>query len=281
MPLTQPHHAPLTDPPTVTDGADQVVPGLKALTVSAPFGNYIRPEGCTATLGTFTVHDRPGRPWRILKTVRYYPRLKAWVNKIGLRNPGIGWVKKQVTAGKLDLSDKLVSIHGFDTDEWYRLVDDIAELRPMGVELNMSCPNVGHIAWPEDLFERTVATGVPTVLKVPPVNYGLMVEQAVQQGVRAMHCCNTLPVPAGGVSGLPLKPVALQCIRDLRQRPWGSDILIIGGGGIRSAAEIDEYRDAGADTFAVGTLLMNPLLLFSHARVHPIRQRAEQVSGRS
>jgi len=86
------------------------VPGLKPLVVSAPFGNYIQPDGCTATLGTFTAASRPGRLWRILKTVRYYPRLRAWVNKIGLRNPGIGWVENKVAAGKLDLSDKLVSV---------------------------------------------------------------------------------------------------------------------------------------------------------------------------
>ena len=252
-----------------------VVPGLRPLAISAPFGNYIRPEGCTATLGTFTVHDRPGRPWRILKTVRYYPRLKAWVNKIGLRNPGIGWVQRKVAAGKLDLSDKLVSIHGFAPEEWFQLLDAIAGLRPMGVELNMSCPNVGHIDWPPALFKRAVATGVPVVVKLPPVNYHEMAELAVEQGVRAFHACNTLPVPAGGLSGLPLKPVALQCIRDLRSRPWGSDVAIIGGGGIRNPAAIDEYRDAGADTFAVGTYVMTPVMLLSHGRIRPLRDRAE------
>lgn len=255
-----------------------VIPGLRPLTISAPFGNYIRPAGCTPTLGTFTVHDRPGRPWRILKTVRYYPRLKAWVNKIGLRNPGIGWVQRKVAAGKLDLSDKLISIHGFDDAEWFTLIDAIAELKPMGVELNMSCPNVGHINWPPELFKRAVATGVPVVVKLPPVNYHEMAEQAYAQGVRAFHACNTLPVPAGGLSGLPLKPVALQCIRDLRSRPWGSDILIIGGGGIRTPEAIDEYREAGADTFALGTYVMTPMMLLSHARVRPLRERAEATN---
>jgi dihydroorotate dehydrogenase len=253
------------------------LPGLRPLTIAAPFGNYIQPDGCTATLGTFTVHDRPGRPWRILKTVRYYPRIGAWVNKIGLRNPGIGWVEKKVVAGKLDLSDKLVSVHGFNDDEWFLLLDKIAALRPMGVELNMSCPNVGHINWPPQLFSRAVATGVPVVVKLPPVNYEIMAEQAVQQGVRVFHACNTLPVPAGGLSGLPLKPVALQCIRDLRSRSWGQQVLIIGGGGIRDAQAIDEYRAAGADTFAVGTLVMSPAMLMSHARVKPLRERAEAM----
>ncbi|MEE9405286.1 MAG: hypothetical protein V3V20_10355 [Algisphaera sp.] len=256
-----------------TGGQDRVasiLPGLKPLVVSAPFGNYIRPEGCTATLGTFTAAARGGRLLQIIKTVRYYPRIKAWVNKIGLRNPGIGWVEQKVAAGKLDLSDKLVSVHGFEPDDWWRLLEAIAELKPMGVELNMSCPNVGHINWPDDLFARAVATGVPVVAKLPPVNYTQMGEQAHAAGVRAFHACNTLPVPAGGLSGLPLKPVALTAIRDLRQQPWGRDALVIGGGGVRSVEHVDEYADAGADVFAIGTLTMNPWLMVSHARVRPI-----------
>jgi len=254
------------------------VPGLRPLVVSAPFGNYIQPDGCTATLGTFTAAARPGRLWRILKTVRYYPRLRAWVNKIGLRNPGIGWVEQKAAAGTIDLSDKLVSVHGFEPDDWWRLLDAIAALKPMGVELNMSCPNVGHIAWPEALFERAVATGVPVVAKLPPVNYHLMGEQARGAGVRAFHACNTLPVTAGGMSGEPLKPVALTAIRDLRNRAWGRDALVIGGGGIRRAGDVDDYAAAGADAFAVGTITMNPWLLVSHARVRPLLAAAAAAS---
>jgi dihydroorotate dehydrogenase len=250
---------------------------LQALTVSAPFGNYIRPEGCTATMGTFTVKDRPGRPWRIMKTVRYYPRLKAWVNKIGLRNPGMGWVMKNAKAGKLDPTDKLISIHGFGPDDWWSLLDDIEKLQPLGVELNMSCPNVGEIAGPSDLFGRAVATGVPVVVKLPPVNYLATAESAVKQGVRWLHCCNTLPVPAGGLSGAPLKPIAINCIRELRQKDWMQGIGILGGGGIRQAGDIDEFAQAGADRFAIGTIVMNPALLFTHRRVRPLRAAAEQA----
>ena len=253
------------------------MPGLRRVVVSAPFGNYVQPEGCTATLGTFTAAGRPGRVWRILKTVRYYPRIKAWVNKIGLRNPGIAWVERKAAAGKLDLSDKLVSVHGFEPDDWWRLLDAIAELRPMGVELNMSCPNVGHIAWPEDLFARAVATGVPVVAKLPPVNYHLMGQQAAAAGVRAFHAVNTLPVSAGGMSGEPLRPVALTALRDIRRQDWGRDAMLIGGGGLRAAEHVPEFAAAGADAFAIGTITMNPVLLVSHARVRPIVAAAESA----
>lgn len=272
---------------TDTDQPDSrpAVPRLRPLIVSAPFGNYIQPAGCTATLGTFTALRRGGvinRIWRILLTVRYYPRMKAWVNRIGLRNPGIDWLVDKCKQGKVDVSDKLVSIHGFCAEDWYTLLDKTAALRPLGIELNMSCPNVGHISWPEDLFERAAALsggGVPIVVKIPPVNYDTMVEQAVAAGLRCLHCCNTLPNPGGGMSGTPLKHVALQCIQDLRRKPYWDQLTIIGGGGIYQPEDVDAYADLGVKHAAIGTKLMNPKYLLGTAGIDPIRQRAQQRLG--
>jgi len=248
--------------------------------ISAPFGNYVQPADATPTLGTFTAAARPGRVWRIVKTVRYYPRLKAWVNKIGLRNPGLPWLLQRVEAGKIDVRDKLVSVHGFTADDWWALLAGIERIRPLGVELNMSCPNVGHIDWPPDLFSRAMQLTGPdghlpgVVVKLPPVNYGDMLAQAIDAGVRCFHCCNTLPVPAGGVSGKPLKPVSLTVIRALRARPFGKELTIIGGGGIYEASDIDDYRDAGADHFALGTKVMHPKYLWSARGVRGLIDRA-------
>ncbi len=248
-------------------------PSLRPLIISAPFGNYIQPteldgKSATPTLGTFTNLRRPGRLWRVLRTVRYSPSLGAWVNKIGLRNPGIDWLADRARSGRIDLSDKLVSIHGFDGAEWDRLTAVAAELRPLGVELNMSCPNVGHVNWPDWLFERALArcagVGALLVVKVPPVNYADMVRQALAAGVRVLHCCNTIPVPAGGVSGKPLKPVSIQCLREVRAGALAmgvADLRIIGGGGITTPADIDDYADAGADHVAIGTKCFNPRTL--------------------
>ncbi|MEQ8850775.1 MAG: hypothetical protein RIB32_03225 [Phycisphaerales bacterium] len=256
---------------------------MKRLIISAPFGNYIQPEGATATLGTFTVHPRPGRVWRVIRTVRYYPRLGAWVNRIGLRNPGIEWLLKRVDGGRMDVSDKIVSIHGFGDDDWYRLIDRLHALSPMAVELNISCPNIGHVNWPADLFERTVSMcgddGLP-IVKLPPVNYELILDQAIEAGIRTFHCCNTLPVPAGGLSGKPLKPVALQCIRDIHIRvgaeTW-NDLTIVGGGGITSTVDIDDYAEIGVRHVAIGTRAMNPRFLVSD---RPLRDLAKYAHHR-
>lgn len=253
-----------------------VVPGLEPLVVSAPFGNYVRCAGATSTLGTFTLERRRGRVWRVLKTVRYSVTTRAWVNRIGLRNPGIAWLERKV-AGGMPVDRSIVSIHGFDADQWHALVDRLAALRPMAMELNLSCPNVGGVSWPEGLFERAVATGVPVIAKVPPIRFAGMVEAAVAGGVRVLHCCNTLPVPQGGLSGKPLMPVSLECVRWVRS--WSAEagippLLVIGGGGITSAADVDAYADAGADAFAVGTKAFNPVVLVSDGPLRGLAARA-------
>ena len=252
---------------------------VRPLVISAPFGNHVQPAGATATLGTFTTQRRGGRLWRILATVRYYWRLRAWVNRIGLRNPGMPWLVARVAAGKVDVTDKIVSIHGFTGEHWHALLDQITALRPAAVELNMSCPNVGEVNWPADLFHRALATEVPTIVKLPPVHYELMADQAVAAGMTTFHCCNTLPVPAGGLSGRPLQPVSLQCIRNLRAKPYGATLTFIGGGGIRSPDDIDAYHEAGARHFAIGTHLMNPRFLLSHRALQPLIQRANDLGA--
>ncbi len=252
---------------------------MKPLIISAPFGNYVQPRGATATLGSFTALGRPGRWWRTLATVRYYPRIGAWVNRIGLRNPGIGWLGERVRAGRIDTSDKIVSIHGFSAEEWWALLEHIREIKVLAVELNMSCPNVGEIDWPEDLFARAGERGVRVIVKLPPVNWQEMAGQALRAGVRTFHCCNTLPVPAGGISGKPLKPVALQCIRELQELGGVDRLTIIGGGGITTPADIDEYAAAGAMHVAIGTKAMNPRLLWTDRPVRALIDHAQRRLG--
>lgn len=259
--------------------------GIKPLVVSAPFGNYVQPAGATATLGTFTAAARPGRLLQIIKTVRRYGRIGAWVNKIGLRNPGIDWLVGRVKSGKIDVSDKLVSIHGFSDTDWSTLLEKISVIKPMGVELNMSCPNVGEIDWPVDLFKDAMECPLDfVVVKIPPVNYADLFAQAYDAGVRVFHCCNTLPVPVGGLSGKPLKPVSLQCIgqirKDLGEEKFG-DLTIIGGGGVRDVADVDDYAAAGAKHVAIATRVMNPIFLLTDGPIRPLIDRAASLFGAS
>lgn len=251
---------------------------LAPLIISAPFGNYIQPAGTTPTLGTFTAARRGGRPaafGRAVLTTRYYRRLGAWVNRIGLRNPGIDALRSGHLPGR-PVPDTIVSVHGFTDADWRLLLARIAEARPLALELNISCPNVGELTWPRRLFADAVATGVPVIVKIPPVHYQDMARDAVAQGVRWFHATNTLPVPKGGMSGAPLKPLALAAVRWLRAE--FDDVGIIGGGGIRTPADVAAYAAAGADRFAVGTLAMRPSALRSDAWVADVRAAATDLA---
>ncbi|MEM6749167.1 MAG: hypothetical protein AAF612_01735 [Planctomycetota bacterium] len=263
---------------------DALARGLSPVIVSAPFGNYLRPSGTTPTLGTFTLARRGGLPnrlWRIAKTVRYYRKLGAWVNRIGLRNPGMGYLERAVAAGKKDVSAAVVSVHGFEDGEWPRLVRRAAALRPLAIELNLSCPNVGAVGPALRWVQEAVGHGVPLIAKLPPVRYEAMAERLLESGVRAFHACNTLPSPGGGMSGRPLQPLSLQCVGWLRKR-WtglGEPVLLVGGGGVYDADDVDRFADAGADRVAIGTKLMHPKYLWSDRGIVAIRSRAEARFG--
>lgn len=242
--------------------ANRSWPGLEPVVISAPFGNYLRYPDTTPTFGTFTLMSRGGRPaaiWRCMLTLRYYRRLGAWVNRIGLRNPGIAWMEAKVKSGKVDPSRVLVSIHGFDEPQWMQLLERAAALRPMAIELNLSCPNVGEISWPASLFPAAAQVGVPVIAKLPPVRYEAMAGQAMQAGLTRFHACNTLPVPGGGMSGRPLLPVAVRVVRWLRQEL--PEALIVGGGGVQGPEEASAHLEAGADRVALGSALLHPRYL--------------------
>lgn len=275
-----------------TGGAAGPSGSVSRVVISAPFGNYIRPSGVTPTVGTFTAAARRGRVWRVLRTVRYSRRAESWVNRIGLRNPGMGWLAGAVSAGRVGVSDALVSVHGFDDGEWRSLVSDSAALGPLGIELNVSCPNVGEVSWPSWLFEEAVASGVRVVVKVPPVRFERLVEDALSGGVRWFHCCNTLPVRGGGLSGAPLKPLSLRVVGDVRAmaeaRGLGAGVRVIGGGGVRGGGDVADYASAGADCVAVGSSLLSLRNWraalgrgFEPGLVREVREAAEAAWGSS
>lgn len=253
-------------------------PHIKPLVISAPFGNYIRFDGATSTFGTFTAQRRRGRAWRVLKTVRYSRRLGAWVNRIGLRNPGIAWLEQRVRARRTDVSASIVSVHGFTDEQWWTLLTRADALGAVAIELNMSCPNVGEVNWPEKLFERAAVLNTPVVVKIPPVRFERLTREALGAGLRTLHCCNTLPVPGGGMSGKPLTPIALRCIEDVHAiaRDLGADddLTIIGGGGITTPEDVDAFADAGSNRFAIGSVLMHPRYLRGPGPMSAVVRRA-------
>jgi len=143
-------------------------------------------------------------------------------------------------------------------------------------QANVSCPNldkklIGFL--PEEVSEviyemYSAAPEAFHIVKVPPIiGGGLCLEvvlAAKQGGANAVLVSNTLPGLAFdsftrqpmvanrvfGMSGAPLKPVALKIINDLYKANIG--LPIIGSGGIMNGKDAMEFFLAGASAVEIG-----------------------------
>lgn len=250
---------------------------------SAPFGNYLSAPYVTSTIGTFTLAKRAGfwrRWWRVIKTVRYSWTLRAWVNKLGLPSPGIEHALDLERLSRL--FGKIVSLHGFSQDDWYRLLSRALVLGTSpynrvdcaieALELNFSCPNVKHaeLDYKNICMHAQQQMSFPVIVKLPPINWRNIFFASHCAGIRHFHCCNTLPHDRGGISGKLLKPISLDVIRQIKA--FDSSVAIIGGGGITSLEDINDYRDAGAKHYAIGSGLFNPMTIWRMKKI------AKQIS---
>lgn len=234
---------------------------MKKLLISAPFGNYLESDYADSTIGTYTLENRAGWLrwklfWKLAWTLRWKTSLSGWINKLGLPNPGIEYLLARPHLA----SGKILSIHGFNLREWRRLLDSTKELKLLAVELNISCPNIGHIDIQHKLFESALGTNKSVIVKLPPTNYWHTFKEAHTVGIRNFHCCNTLYTPSGGLSGKVLKPICLDVIS--RIKDYDAECKLIGGGGISTTQDISDYQRVGAEHFSIGSAFFHPSLWF-------------------
>mgnify|MGYP001400527016 CR=1 FL=1 len=227
------------------------------LFISPPFGNYLRFPHTISILGSFTLEERPGKWSQIMKTLRYSFSYNGWINKIGLRNPGIQYAIQD------DNQSSIISIAILQPDEIPTLLSHIPE--KTNLEINISCPNTEHELVSEKLSKFLHHTREWCIIKLSPTDSITTVDSFYQQGFRQFHCCNTYPTALltdptpkypGGLSGPYLKPHSIQLIQQIKHKY--PDTIVIGGGGIRSMQDVHDYQEAGADHIAVSSLCFSP-----------------------
>ena len=208
------------------------------------------------------------------------------LNAIGLQNVGVEVLIKE----KLPYLQKfntpvIINISG-DTIEEYvklaiRLGEASQELRIVGLEVNISCPNVkkGGVAWGTDakatykvVSSIRKITTLPLIVKLTPnvTDIKAIAQAAEEAGADALSLINTLVGMAididsrrpklanisGGLSGPAVKPVALWMVWQVFQTV---NIPIIGIGGIMKVEDALEFIIAGARAIQIGTAnLVNP-----------------------
>ena len=207
------------------------------------------------------------------------------LNAIGLQNGGIdAAIKEELPWLQQQGVQILVNVAGRTEEDYIRVADAFAGHSLLGLELNLSCPNVkeGGITFGTDaetvykLVRRVrEVCDLPLIVKLSPnvtdiTPPALAAESA---GAQALTLVNTLRGLAidiqkkrpllgnvtGGLSGPALKPVALALVW---QAAKSVTIPIIGCGGIASVEDIIEFLMAGATAVQVGSATFaDPLLL--------------------
>jgi dihydroorotate dehydrogenase (NAD+) catalytic subunit len=222
---------------------------------------------------TFTLNPREGYNPPILVELRS----GGFLNAIGLANPGIQGIKPLVDRAKLLGKPIIISISGNSIEEFTKIAEVAEDSGASAVELNLSCPHVKGLGLElgSDPFTVFLVTReVSSILKIPViVKLGLsdrIIEsagKALEAGARALTLINTIRALAidiysfkpilsniyGGLSGPPIKPIALRVVYDVYREHRAE---IIGCGGISNWTDAAEFILAGARAIQVGSAFL-------------------------
>jgi dihydroorotate dehydrogenase len=221
-------------------------------------------------VGTLTPKPQGGNP---------KPRLfrltedRAVINRMGFNNEG--QQAALVRLKKRYSSRGIVGVNvGANKESADRTTDYVAGVRAMSpvadyLTINISSPNTPGLRGLQEqgaldellaaVKDARLADGPPIFLKVAPdLEKGdpeRIVRSAVDHGIDALIVSNTtisrpplqsrLAQEQGGLSGEPLKPLALQALRNFRSASGGA-VPLIGVGGIGNAEDAWERIRAGA-----------------------------------
>ena len=208
------------------------------------------------------------------------------LNAIGLQNVGVEvLIKEKLPYLRKFNTPVIINISGETIEEYVklaiRLEEASQELRIVGLEVNISCPNVkkGGVAWGTDakatykvVSSIRKITTLPLIVKLTPnvTDIKAIAQAAEEAGADALSLINTLVGMAididsrrpklanisGGLSGPAVKPVALWMVWQVFQTV---NIPIIGIGGIMKVEDALEFIIAGARAIQIGTAnLVNP-----------------------
>ncbi len=197
----------------------------------------------------------------------------GWLNAVGLSNPGAPNFAKMIEPNK-DVPI-IVSLVGSIEDDFEFMIKQFENTKVLAYELNLSCPHVAKVGLEvgddPELVKKIVktvksSTDVPVIAKVGlgTTNYLDTVDAACKAGIDAITAINTLRAMAidvetkrpilsnkiGGLSGTPIKPIAVRCVYEISSQ---HKIPIIGCGGISSWDDAIEFILAGASAVQIGS----------------------------
>ncbi len=199
----------------------------------------------------------------------------GWINAVGLSNPGAPNFAKIIESNQ-DVPI-IVSLVGSIPEDFEMMIKEFENCKVTAYELNLSCPHVAKVGLEvgddPELVKKIVttvknSTDVPIIAKVGlgTTHYLNTVSTAIDSGIDAITAINTVRAMAidvetkrpilsnkfGGLSGTPIKPIALRCVYEISSK---YDIPIIGCGGISTWEDAVEFFLAGASAIQIGSAI--------------------------
>ncbi|MDP8913278.1 MAG: quinone-dependent dihydroorotate dehydrogenase [Pseudomonadota bacterium] len=222
-----------------------------------------------AEVGTLTPLPQPGNPKpRLFRLVED----RAVINRLGFNNRGLDAARKRLENRR---SGGIVGVNvGANKDSSDRIADYVSGVRTMApvadyLTINISSPNTPGLRGLQDkgaldellsaVADERSPDGPPIFLKLAPDldRDGIddVTDVAIARGIDALIVSNTtISRPdlrsrfggeAGGLSGAPLKSLALEKLREFRSAA-GGEIPLIAAGGIENGADAFARIRAGA-----------------------------------
>ena len=199
----------------------------------------------------------------------------GWLNAVGLANPGATEFSNMIS--KSHEVPIIVSLVGSTEDDFDFMIKQFENCKISAYELNLSCPHVAKVGLEVgddvELVKKIVKkvksnTNVPVIAKVGlgTTNYLDTVGAACEAGADGITAINTIRAMAidvetqkpilsnkiGGLSGTPIKPIAIRCVYEISSK---FDVPIIGCGGISTWQDAVEFILAGASAVQFGSVL--------------------------
>jgi dihydroorotate dehydrogenase len=249
-------------------------------------------------VGTITPRPQGGNPRPRLFRL---PPDRAVINRMGFNNAG------QPSA--FERLQRLTHIHGIigvnvgaNKDSSDRIADYVAGVRAMApvaryLTINISSPNTPGLRALQDegaldallAAVREAGADKPIFLQVAPDlvagDADRIVRAAIDYGMAALIVANTtvqrpplrspLGSEAGGLSGAPLKPIALEALRTFRRASAG-EIPLIAAGGIATAEDAWQRISAGASLVQLYTAMVYDGPGVARRIAHGLAQRLER-----
>jgi len=199
----------------------------------------------------------------------------GWINAVGLSNPGAPNFAKMIESNK-DVPI-IISLVGSIPEDFEMMVKQFKNCKVIAYELNLSCPHVAKVGLEvgddPELVKKIVSavknsTHVPVIAKVGlgTTHYLNTVNAAIDSGIDAITAINTIRAMAidvetqrpilsnkfGGLSGTPIKPIALRCVYEISSK---YNVPIIGCGGISTWEDAVEFILAGSSAIQLGSAI--------------------------